>query len=387
MYRSTTNLHHRSTSVQNHHPLDPDGYARAMDRHALQISREDIAEIFLMANGAHNLFMQQRNNPAHQRFHWEEKDEYGVYIDDQGHAKDVDGHIIRVSKDDIRSLLERASMDEHIYLCLREHARSFTQNKLVPEIYTKDEIKEMFYGVCGAQENNEGDFQMKFDGVYYPLNDNISWLTTCMEEMRQDIAKIQTQRAAEATTPASIDRNHSTSIDDDLTHSNPMKSQLDSYTRAEINQLVEGLYRTLETIEERLDRRCDDIYFSMDLTIIASASIYRRNNKSTDSHRQTSVDEATNQGRLVPKVKSDMFDTHNHGEEISADTYATLMRHQFNLESLGDRLQKIENTIASMTDKWRREDEAMRDLAGTWFNKRREEMETCFPISSSFQHY
>ena len=252
-------------------------------------------------------------------------------------------------------------MDEHVYLCLPEHARSFTQNKLVPEIYPKDEINEMFYGVCGAQEKNEGDFQIKFDGMYYPLNDNISWLTTCMEEMRQDIAKIQTQRAAEATAPASIDRNHSTSIDDDLMHSNPMKSQLDSYTKAEINQLVEGLYRTLETTEERLDRRCDDIYFPMDLTISsltsqieaihreivelhkyiarrpeASASVYKRKKKSTDNHRRTSVDEATNRGRLVPKVKSDMFDTHNHGEVISADTYATLMRHQFNLESLGD---------------------------------------------------
>ena len=60
-------------------------------------------------------------------------------------------------------------------------------------------------------------------------------------------------------------------------------------------------------------------------------------------------------------VKSDMSDTHNHGEEISADTYATLMKHQFNLESLGDRLQKIENTTASMKDKWRRGDEAMRE--------------------------
>ena len=28
-------------------------------------------------------------------------------------------------------------MDEHSYLCLLEHARSFTQTKLVPEIYTK----------------------------------------------------------------------------------------------------------------------------------------------------------------------------------------------------------------------------------------------------------
>ncbi|KAF3555085.1 hypothetical protein F2Q69_00013720 [Brassica cretica] len=79
------------------------------------------------------------------RFHWEEKDEYGVYKDDHGHPRDVDGHIIRVSKDDIRYLLERASMDEHSYLCLPEHARSFTQTKLVPEIYTKDEINEMLY--------------------------------------------------------------------------------------------------------------------------------------------------------------------------------------------------------------------------------------------------
>ena len=105
---------------------------------------------------------------------------YGVYIDDHGHARDVDGYIIHVSKDDIRNLLERASMDEHSYICLPEHERSFTQIKLVPEIYTKYEINEILYGICGAQEKNEDNFQMKLDGVHYPLNDSISWLTTCM---------------------------------------------------------------------------------------------------------------------------------------------------------------------------------------------------------------
>ncbi|KAF3557376.1 hypothetical protein F2Q69_00013037 [Brassica cretica] len=248
---------------------DPDGYARAMDGHALQVSREDIAKILQIANGAENLFIQQHNSPTHQqrvtsefydiacgvddcfkpkyrqhtrpsididnptsidrrpefgkiaydrdgtrRFHWEEKDEYEVYRDDYEHATDVDVHIIRVSKDDIISLPERASMEEHIYLCLQEHGRSFTQTKLVPDIYTKDDINEMFYGVCGAQEKNKGDFQMKLDDVNYPLNDSISWLTTCMEEMKKYIAIIQTQRAAEATAPASIDRKISTSIDD-----------------------------------------------------------------------------------------------------------------------------------------------------------------------------
>ncbi|KAF3571330.1 hypothetical protein F2Q69_00058824 [Brassica cretica] len=129
-----------------------------------------------------------------------------------GHARDVDGNIICVSKDDTRSLLERASIDEHSYLCLPEQARSFTQTKLVPEIYTKDEINEMPYGICGALEKNEDDFQMKLDGVYYPLNDSISWLNTCMEEMRQDIASMQAQRAAKATTPTSIKKNIPTSI-------------------------------------------------------------------------------------------------------------------------------------------------------------------------------
>ncbi|KAF3557383.1 hypothetical protein F2Q69_00012781 [Brassica cretica] len=124
--------------------------------------------------------------------------------------------------------MERASRDEHIYICLPEHASSFTQTKLVPKIYTKDEINEMFYEVCGAQEKNEGYFQMKLDGVYYPLNDSISWLTTCMEKMRQDIAKIQ--YAADRHRPESIDRHYSTSIDDDPKNSFPMKSQPDFHT-------------------------------------------------------------------------------------------------------------------------------------------------------------
>ncbi|KAF2578356.1 hypothetical protein F2Q68_00005062 [Brassica cretica] len=137
-----------------------------------------------------------------------------------------------------------------------------------------------------------------------------------------------------------------------------MKSQPDFHTRAEIDQLLEEIYRTLETTEERLDRRLE-VQSYIARRPEASATIDRRNNKSTDIHRQTSVDDATNRGRLVPKVTSDMSDTHTHGEEISADTYATLRRHQFNLESLRDRLQNMENTTATMKEKWRRGDEAM----------------------------
>ncbi|KAF3605100.1 hypothetical protein DY000_02048973 [Brassica cretica] len=219
---------------------DLEGYARAIDGHALQVSREDIADILQMANGAENLFIQQHNiledqqrvtnkfyNTADEvddrfkpkRFHREEKDEYGFCRDDHGHARDVDGHIIRVSKDDIRNLLERASMDENSYICLPGNAR-------------------------------------------------------------KDIASMQAQRTAKATTLASIDKNIPTSIDRDLPKSiddepsplNPMKSQPDSYTRAEIDQMVEEIYRTLGAAEERLDKRCDDIYFPWDITISSLTS-------------------------------------------------------------------------------------------------------------------
>ncbi|KAF2549302.1 hypothetical protein F2Q70_00022986 [Brassica cretica] len=46
----------------------------------------------------------------------------------------MDGHIISVSKEELRKLMERASRDEPSYICLPEHASSFTQNKLTPKI-------------------------------------------------------------------------------------------------------------------------------------------------------------------------------------------------------------------------------------------------------------
>ncbi|KAF3538107.1 hypothetical protein F2Q69_00022169 [Brassica cretica] len=222
--------------------------------------------------------------------------------------------------------------------------------------------------------------------------------------MKQDLARIQNATDVARSSSfnkdqhtsinvhqrTSIDNQMTTSVDNDPPHPHTMNSQQNFHTREEINQLVEEIYRALETTEERLDGRCDDIYFPMDLSISAltskieamqgelveiqsyiarrpeaSSSIDRHNNKLTDIHHRTSVDEATNRGRLVPKITSDMSDTYYHKEEISADTYATLRRHQFNLESLEERLQRMENTTTTMKEKWRGGDEAMRDFTGT----------------------
>ncbi|KAF3508557.1 hypothetical protein F2Q69_00007102 [Brassica cretica] len=45
---------------------DPDGYAKAIDGRTLHVSREDISDILHTANGADNLFMQQRTITEHQ---------------------------------------------------------------------------------------------------------------------------------------------------------------------------------------------------------------------------------------------------------------------------------------------------------------------------------
>ncbi|KAF3604724.1 hypothetical protein F2Q69_00033512 [Brassica cretica] len=261
---------------------DPNGYAKSIDGRTLHVSREDIANILQTTNGADNLFMHQRSNSEHTTTK-EFYDVARVYRDDREFARDLDGHTIPVHNKDIRRLLERASRDEPAYICLPEHASQFTQTKLVPKIYTKDEINEMFYGVCGEHDMNKEAFQLELDGVYYPLNDSISWLTTCMEEMKQDIDRIQNAtgtvrpQSIDIRQSPSLDIHHHASIDSRLAapidtsppRPNTIKSQLDFHTREEIDQLVEGIYRALETTEERLDGRCDDIYFPIDLTINA----------------------------------------------------------------------------------------------------------------------
>ncbi|KAF3535327.1 hypothetical protein F2Q69_00021783 [Brassica cretica] len=72
------------------------------------------------------------------KFRWEQKDEYGVYRDESGYARSVAGEMIHVTKDNIRKILERASLFEESHLCLPEYATSFTPTKLAPKIYTRD---------------------------------------------------------------------------------------------------------------------------------------------------------------------------------------------------------------------------------------------------------
>uniref|UniRef100_M4FER4 Uncharacterized protein n=1 Tax=Brassica campestris TaxID=3711 RepID=M4FER4_BRACM len=213
----------------------------SMDGRILQVSREDIADIFQLANGVDNLFTQQcsipDNNPtaldvypeatitgigSHQtckpvnhasidevastsldrvtptsfdkapspsitrhyecgrraydiygarKFRWEQKDEYGVYKD-ESHARSASADMIHVTKDDIRKILESASLFGQGHICLPGHATTFTPTTLAPEIYTKDEINEMVTGICGTQEKlgDEHNVGTKIRTVDFHLN-------------------------------------------------------------------------------------------------------------------------------------------------------------------------------------------------------------------------
>ncbi|KAG5414509.1 hypothetical protein IGI04_002076 [Brassica rapa subsp. trilocularis] len=147
------------------------------------------------------------------KFTWEQRDEYGVYRDECGHARGVAGEMIPVTKNDIRKLLERESLFEESHICLPEHATSFTLTRLAPELYTKDEIDEMVFGICGAQEKLGEELKTLVEDTHQPLDRGYDEPFRSMAEMRTEIESLRQQLEKEATTSASIDAPHATSID------------------------------------------------------------------------------------------------------------------------------------------------------------------------------
>ncbi|CAG7897206.1 unnamed protein product [Brassica rapa] len=121
--------------------------------------------------------------------------------------------MIPITKDNIRKVLERASLFEESHMCLPEHATSFTPTKLAPEIYTKDEINEMVTGICGAQEKLGDELKTLVDDTYQPLDRGYNELFRSMAEMRTEIESMQHKLEKEATTSPSINASKATSID------------------------------------------------------------------------------------------------------------------------------------------------------------------------------
>ncbi|KAG2288371.1 hypothetical protein Bca52824_047975 [Brassica carinata] len=285
----------------------------------------------------------------------------------------AEGEMIPVTKDNIRKILERASLFEESHICLPEHATSFTPTKLAPEIYTKDEINEMVTRICGAQEKlgdelktlvddtyqpldrgyNELFISMaqmrteierpeslaekkdeweiayintKINDVYNPLNNNVDWLSTRIDLLQQDLDTIrkkdqQPTTSIDICTITSIDikfaamedmlqtyedmhdrltspimryldtlstqmmdvqrdigtlndqhdiqEEYSTSIDRFRRASLDIKKPTEHlpYTASEVDQITSKLYTAIDTMEDRFEKRYDDIYFPFDVRL------------------------------------------------------------------------------------------------------------------------
>ncbi|KAF3523996.1 hypothetical protein F2Q69_00050340 [Brassica cretica] len=199
---------------------DSDGHARAMDGRILQMEikrptqqelvhtkRADLLDQALIdkvasrsldrvtptsLDIAHSPSIDRRYECGHRaydiygarKFKWEQKDEYGVYRDESRYARSVAGEMIPVTKDNIRKIMERASLFEESHICLPEHATSFTPTRLTPKIYTKDEINEMVTGICRAQKKLGDELKTLVDDTYQPLDRGYNELFRSMEEMR-----------------------------------------------------------------------------------------------------------------------------------------------------------------------------------------------------------
>ncbi|KAF3507122.1 hypothetical protein F2Q69_00006201 [Brassica cretica] len=200
------------------------------------------------------------------KFKWEQKDEYGVYRDESGYARSVAGEMIPVTKDNIRKILERASLFEESHICLPEHVTSFTSTRLTPEIYTKNEINEMVTRICGAQEKLGDELKILVDDTYQPLDRGYNELFRSMAE----IESMQHDPEKEATTSPSIDANKATSIDvkpqTTQIHAEPesLAQKKDEWEIAYINTRINYVYNPLNNNVDRLSMRIDLLQQELD---------------------------------------------------------------------------------------------------------------------------
>ncbi|WZZ89031.1 hypothetical protein YC2023_117610 [Brassica napus] len=255
--------------------------------------------------------------------------------------------MILVTKDNIRKILERASLFEESHICLPEHATSFKPTKLAPEIYTKDEINKMVTGICGAQEKLGDELKTLVDDTYQPLERGYNELFRSMAEMRTEIESMQHILEKEAKTSPSIDDNKATSIDPNKATSidvKPQTSQIpaepeslaekkDEWEIAYINTKINDVYNPLNKNVDWLSTRIDLLQQYLD-TI-----------RKKDQQPATSIDICT-----ITSIDSkfaameDMLQTY---EDMHDCFTSPIMRY---LDTLSTQMMNVKRDIGTLND-------------------------------------
>ncbi|KAF2606308.1 hypothetical protein F2Q68_00044831 [Brassica cretica] len=123
------------------------------------------------------------------------------------------------------------------------------------------------------------------------------------------------------------------------------------YTAAEVDKITYKIYTPIGTMEEQLDKRCDDIYFPFDNRI-----------GGIDSHAEwLQIEVKAIQRQLAAQHQISASIDRKRAkslDELSAYAYDNIGWHQVSIDNVQDRLQNISNALKKMDDKWTRNDEA-----------------------------
>ena len=169
-------------------------------------------------------------------------------------------------------------------------------------------------------------------------------------------------------------------------------------------------------MEDRLEKRCDDIYFPFDVKISGldsqaewlqkevkaiprqlasqhhiSASIDGAHSKSIDSKEPATINRhlvasinatsTPDDAQLIPNHMESMQEQLN---ELSEYAYSKISWYHVSIEDILERLQNISNAVQKMDERWTRNDEATRSFIAAWSRMCRDDVDACFPTSSCF---
>ncbi|KAF3540372.1 hypothetical protein F2Q69_00021277 [Brassica cretica] len=139
-------------------------------------------------------------------------------------------------------------------------------------------------------------------------------------------------------------------------------------------------------MEERLEKRCDDIYFPFDVRL-GGLDGYQKEVKAIQrplaSQHQISASNDRARSKSIDSTAPVTIDRHmvasNDTKSTSDDEYLIHKKigcHQFSIETLQERLQNISNAIQKMDERWTRNDEATRSFIAAWSIMCRDETST-----------
>ncbi|KAF2551153.1 hypothetical protein F2Q68_00034279 [Brassica cretica] len=219
---------------------DQDGHARAMDGRILQVSREDIADILQLANGADNLFMQQRSIPDNVKA---VPDEYP-----RATTKGIGSH---------RSFtpVGQASIDKVASTSLDRVTPTSIDKAPSPSIDRRYECGRRAYVSYGARK-----FRWEQKDEYGVYRDESRYARSVAGEMIP-VTKVNIRKVLER---ASLFEESHICLPEHATSFTPTKLAPEIYTKDEINEMVTGICGAQEKLGDEHKTLVDDTYQPLD---------------------------------------------------------------------------------------------------------------------------